>query len=555
MQDYRANITAAQRAYGTEARHVEFPFNSIAELLLTRGRDQADDVFLIFNDEDGLRSELTYAEFHERCACTAAYMRELGLNPGDRIATAAHNHSDTIVQYFAAWALGLCVVPLNMGEDDARLQYILENSGARVLFCRQDYLERVPHFRPAGSGLHVVPVYDQRREEDDFHFHVDRLEALEFMPTYDLDTEALIVYTSGTTGKPKGVVLVQRNLMSDAQAIAEWHGIDADTRMMCVLPVHHVNGTIVTHVTPMFAGGSVVLNRKFSSSRFFRTIRVEGVNIVSVVPTLLAFLLETDTEAAGIHEAGFRHIICGAGPLTCELARRFETRFNIRIIHGYGLSESTCYSSFMPLDLSDAEFNTWRDDYGFPSIGLALPNNEMAIHDAEGNSLPERERGEIVIRGSNIMKEYYNNPEANADTFKHQWFRSGDEGFFKLDDAGRAFYFITGRLKELIIRGGVNLAPLEIDEVLSAAPGVRAGICVGFDNDFYGEEVGALVIPENDNVNAESIIQYCAGRLPFSKQPKVVLFSDELPVTSTGKYQRTRVRHLFNEWKAQQFKA
>ncbi len=546
---------AAQRAYGSDARLVEFPFNSFAELLLTRGREQADDVFLIFNDDDGQRSELTYAEFQERCACTASYMRELGLSPGDRIATAAHNHSDTIVQYFAAWALGLCVVPLNMGEDDARLRFILENSGARVLFCRQDYLDRVARFRPAGSGLHVVPVYDQRREEDDFHFHVDRQDAMEFMPTYDLDAEALIVYTSGTTGKPKGVVLVQRNLMSDAQAIAEWHGIDADTRMMCVLPVHHVNGTIVTHVTPMFAGGSVVLNRKFSSSRFFRTIRVEGVNIVSVVPTLLAFLLETDTEADGVHEAGFRHIICGAGPLTCELARRFETRFNIRIIHGYGLSESTCYSSFMPLDLSDAEFNTWRDDYGFPSIGLALPNNEMAIHDPEGNALPEMERGEIVIRGSNIMKEYYNNPEANTDTFKHQWFRSGDEGFFKLDDAGRAFYFITGRLKELIIRGGVNLAPLEIDEVLSAAPGVRAGICVGFDNDFYGEEVGALVIPENANVKADDIIRFCAERLPFSKQPKVVLFSDELPVTSTGKYQRTRVRHLFSEWKAQQFKS
>ena len=165
--------------------------------------------------------------------------------------------------------------------------------------------------------------------------------------------ECLLVYTSGTTGNPKGVVLIQQNLFADGYSITEWHSITEETRMMCVLPVHHVNGTIVTHVTPFIAGASIVLVRKFSASSFFSTIVNEGVHIVSVVPTLLAILCEAKSSANGVMEGGFRHVICGAGPLTCDLVERFTTAYGIPIIHGYGLSETTCYSSFYsPITLS-----------------------------------------------------------------------------------------------------------------------------------------------------------------------------------------------------------
>jgi long-chain acyl-CoA synthetase len=193
-------------------------------------------------------------------------------------------------------------------------------------------------------------------------------------------------------------------------------------------------------------------------------------------------------------------------------------------------------------------------DYGFPSIGVAIAANDMAIHDEHGMALGAMERGEIVIRGANVMREYFQNPEANEKTFAYGWFRSGDEGFFDRDADGREYFFITGRLKELIIRGGVNLAPLEIDEVLARAPGVKAGICVGFENDFYGEEVGALVIPESPDTSKEDILEHCFAAMPFSKAPKVVIFTDALPVTSTGKYQRNSVKHLFAAWKTAQFR-
>jgi len=539
-------IHRAQTNRGIPPEQAPLRYHSIAQIATERLSTCPDHTFLIFYDEDGSRTEWSYRAFIERACRTASFLRALGITSGDRIATAAHNHAETIAEYFAAWILGACVVPLNMTEDDTRLKYILDFSGAKVLLCRPEYLQRAEHFA-AGCALELIPVdaaYDTQISNAEPH----ALDATHPM----LDSEALLVFTSGTTGNPKGVVLVQRNLIADAEGIADWHRITPADRMMCVLPIHHVNGTIVTHVTPFLAGSSVVLNRKFQTEHFFPRIEQEGVTIVSVVPTLLAFLLEADADACGVVEKGFRHIICGAGPLTCELAARFEERYRIPIIHGYGLSETTCYSCFLELELSPEEHRHWMLDFGFPSIGAPIPQNEMAIHDAQGNPLPEGERGEIVIRGWNVMKGYDANPSANEEAFAHGWFRSGDEGFFVRSPNGVPYFFITGRIKELIIRGGVNIAPLEIDEVLARAPGVKAGIAVGFEHDLYGEEVGALVIPA-EGASEEAILNYCRQHLPFHKCPKVVLFAESLPVTSTGKYQRNRVKHLFQAWRSVQF--
>jgi long-chain acyl-CoA synthetase len=179
----------------------------------------------------------------------------------------------------------------------------------------------------------------------------------------------------------------------------------------------------------------------------------------------------------------------------------------------------------------------------------------MAIHDEDGTELEPGERGEIVIRGVNVMLGYYNNQEANEKAFKNGWFRTGDEGFMEHDDKGRPYFFITGRLKELIIRGGVNLAPLEIDEVINLAPGVKAGIAVGFENDWYGEEVGAYIqLEEGAKVDEDELLAFFQKHLPFSKSPKVVVFGNDIPVTSTGKYQRMKVAHHFEEWKSKQFR-
>lgn len=545
----------ARSAHGTPAADVASPFSSWGALMQHNDETYIEKPWLIYLNEQGERFSWSYSVFIDVARRIATFLDNNGVRRGDRVAIASHNHPDTILIYFACWLKGACAVPLNMSEDDQRLAYILQNCGTRFVLARPEYISRIEE--PCSTASIDIVGLDSDTPESTFYAALRDCEPHAY-PDAEEDMrwdDCLMVYTSGTTGNPKGVVLIQQNLFSDCGDIAAWHGITHDQRMMCVLPVHHVNGTIVTHATPFLAGASVVLHRKFSPRTFFNSIRAEQVNVVSVVPTLLAFLLEANADASGCMEAGFRHIICGAGPLTCELAQRFEDAYGIPIVHGYGLSETTCYTCFLPADLSAEEHRHWMQDFGFPSIGVAIPCNEMSIHDANGNPVPDGERGEIVSRGSNVMRGYDANPKANEDAFSFGWFRSGDEGFRIPDASGQFYYFITGRLKELIIRGGVNLAPLEIDEVINRAPGVQTGICVGFENNMYGEEVGALVIASGEGASEEEILAFCKKHLPFSKTPKVVLFTDALPVTSTGKYQRNKIKHLFAPWKDAQFRA
>ena len=509
------------------------------------------DIFLIYRDKEGNKTQLNYREFYDSVLNTARFFQSEDLQVGDKIATISHNHWHTVVQYFAAWFCGLVVVPVNLSEDDQRIEYILKNAGVKMALVRDEYVSRVKEIVESSSELSGMKLVECGENTDSFSSKTGDLKE----PEFDSETDALIVFTSGTTGNPKGVVLSQRNLLEDARAISDWHNITSDTRMMCVLPIHHVNVTVVTLMTPFFVGASVVLNEKFQIDQFFPVIEEEDVKIVSVVPTLLQYLTSFYEDKETPELKNFSHIICGAGPLTVNVAKNFEAKFNKRIIHGYGLSETTCYSCYLPLDISTEEHNKWMQDFGYPSIGVAIPANEMAIHDEQGNDLEEGERGEIVIRGVNVMKGYFNNPEANEKAFTYGWFRSGDEGFYQNDGEGNAYYFITGRIKELIIRGGINFAPLEIDEVINKAPGVKAGIAVGFENDWYGEEVGAYIeLEEGADENEEAILTYCKKHLPHVKTPKVIVFGNEIPVTSTGKYQRRKVAHLFEEWKEVQFR-
>ncbi len=536
--------------------------NNILALLQTRLQEQPNEPYITFYDAAGNSQSLTYEAFIKKCFQTANYLKSQGLIEEDRIATVSHNHLETVIQYFGAWCAGITVVPINVGETPERIQYILENAGVKLAFVRDEYL---PLIQSLNYDMTILPTSEFQAtiaEHSDEFFQNSVTDTRKQISTTDprstfadLETEALIVYTSGTTGNPKGVVLTQYNLLCDAKYIAEWHGLKKGDAMMCVLPIHHVNGTVVTLVTPMYYGGRVVLNQKFQTEKFFERVANEKVKIVSVVPTLLAFLIEGDIDTSQYDLSTFSHFICGAGPLTVELAAKFEDRYKMKIIHGYGLSETTCYSCYLPIDLSEEEHKRMMRQYGFPSIGVPLACNEMAIWNERGEKVRAGWRGEIVIRGHNVMKGYYNNQEANLKAFEKGWFHSGDEGFFQQDEQGRKFFFITGRLKELIIRGGVNISPLEIDEVLNRIKGVRAAIAVGFENDWYGEEVGALVqlLPDAE-LTKEDILRQCAEKLPFSKQPKVVVFSDEIPVTSTGKYQRNKVKHLFEAWKSVQFK-
>lgn len=575
-QETLNNITKARTYRDIPPDRVMTPYPNVGDLLDRQAAAAAHKVYLVHYDQDGNREALTYAELNRLVNRAANFLsRKLGVKRGDRVATVGYNHSDLVIIYFACWKLGATIAPQNIAEDNERINFILRNSEAVTLLARRDYLERantIVHGEQPVENIRQIVQIDGEPVAGHLHFHdeiVGQPDAFTPPEHVGLEDEALLVYTSGTTGNPKGVVLTHYNMLVDAYGISQWHRIDGEQRMMCVLPIHHVNGIIVTLITPLFVGGSTVLNRGYSSSHFWQRIAREDVQVVSVVPTLLQFSLEYAQKAQAEGRsiwgeevrredlAGFRHFICGAGTLPVNLATAFEETFHFPIMHGYGLSETTCYSCFLPPDLDWETHRHWMQDYGYPSIGAPINTNEMAIFSADGSGqqLGPDERGEICIRGHNVMKYYYRRPEVNWETFKFGWFRSGDEGFYKVDEGGRPFFFITGRLKELINRGGVKFSPFDIEEVLLEMPQISTALAVAFDNDYYGEEVGAyVVLNQGETLSEEQVIAHCRARMTFEKSPKVVIFGTDIPVTSTGKYQRLKLRDLFDGWKHIQFR-
>lgn len=546
------------------------PFQNFVEMWESLASNHADRTWISYYAcaaDDETPTEYSFRDFSDLIDRVAGLLSSrYGIVPGGSVATLTINQPLTVAIYFAAWRLGARVVPVNPGETDDRVGYIVKNSDATLLVAHASCRESYSAVESAiGMGVRRAIVLDGAVRADaaaagweDFAAALAEFSGNAKLPTardVSPHAEALVVYTSGTTGNPKGVVLTQHQMLADAYAITKWHGIDSRTVMMNVLPIHHVNGTVVTLLTPAFAAAQVVINKRFRSGGFWRKLAKHDVAIVSVVPTLLQFLIDANEDLEQETIPSFRHFICGAGPLSVELARDFQDRFGLRIVHGYGLSETVCYSCFLPVDLDWEDHTHWMYDHGFPSIGCAIDVNEMSIHDENGQSVPEGQKGEIVIRGHNIMSGYFRNPEANATAFKFGWFRSGDEGFKLHGPGDRQYYFITGRIKELIIRGGVNISPFEIDEILCSMPQIRVGLAVGFDNRYYGEEVGAYVQVQKDaKVTEAEVIAYCKEHLPSSKCPKVVLFGDDIPVTSTGKYQRGKLKHLFEGYKDKQFK-
>ena len=526
---------------------------SIGELLARQATVSPDKTFLFYhNDDTGEQSEWTFNQLDRRVNQVANCLRDVyGVRRGDKVATLAYNHPDAVIVCFACWKLGAVATPQNAAEDDSRIAFILQNAGCKIMVTAPEYAARGIELQAQSANLENLIVMDA-----DYQRRLDTLDENFALPAASmLEDQALLVYTSGTTGAPKGVMLSQYNLLCDCKSLVDCQNLTSEARMMCVLPVHHVNGLCVTIITPLYVGASTVLNRGFKASVFWQRLAERRVTIVSVVPTIFQFLCEANQDLSNLDLSHFSHFVFGAGTMSIALVHRFTEQFKKKIVHGYGLSETTAFACVMPLELDTQENLHWLTHYGYPSFGTPPEVNEMDIHDPNGNPLGAGERGEIVLRGPNIMLGYFNRDDANEEAFAHGWFRSGDEGFFLPDKQGRQFYFITGRIKELINRGGVKYSPFEIEEVLQSIPGVKVGLAIAFDNEWYGEEVGAYVVKEaGASVSKSDVILACRKVMPFSKAPKVVVFGHDVPVTITGKYQRLKLKELFSEHRNTQFK-
>ncbi len=496
------------------------PWPSFAAFFANRGPQ--DRYLLELDRERGSRRAWDAPGWRRRVGATVAWLAQRGVGPGGCVASLAGNSADALVLAYAAWVAGACYVPLNPHDSAERQAFILRDAGADLLVATEAYADRA---RRIASGIHCVTTAA---------LPADGAPPPETGPS--LDAPALRVYTSGTTGEPKGVVLTAASLLTDCDALHSELGWGPTTRVLTVLPIHHVNALIISSLLPWYSGASTVLCDRFRSERFWSDAAAEGATTASLVPTLLEFVLGT----AGDAPAGVGEVLCGAGPLLVETALGFEERFGVAVRHLYGLSETTCVSSMVPR-LDAVERRRWHRDLGFPAIGPALPHVEMAVVDPAGTPMPSGVRGELVIRGAAVMHGYAGRADATADALRDGWFHSGDEGFWEPGADGRPWFFITGRMKELIIRGGVNISPFEIDEVLRSHPAVVHALAVPFDNRFYGDEIAAYVVAESP-VTEPELLAHCARYLDFARQPKLVVFGDDVPYTPTGKAKRLELK-------------
>lgn len=510
---------------------LRLPWGSFAEFFDAAGI--GDGPFLTELDHAaGRRTEWTGAAWRDRVLATADWLTAQGVGTGDAVATLAGNTADALAVAFGAWVCGACCVPLNPADGAERHAYIVEHAQAKLLIHGLEVDDVPPALQAARAVLWTTRELPRTRGPQRPRPTGERA---------GLEAPALRVYTSGTTGQPKGVVLTARNLLTDCDGLRQALDWPEDTRVLTVLPVHHVNGLVISSLLPWYAGYSTVLCDRFRSDRFWKDVAEEGATVCSTVPSLLEFLLDSPGDTPDC----FREVLSGAGPLLTDTAIEFEDRFGVPIRHLYGLSETTAVVTLTPR-LDEESRRSWHRAYGAPSIGVALPHVEVAIHDMDGRSLPAGERGEIVVRGAVVMEGYAEMPRETADAFRGGWFHSGDEGFWVEDEAGSPYFFITGRLKELIIRGGSNIAPLEVDAVLRGHPAVDFGLAVPFENRYYGEEIAAYVVT-NSPVTNEEILAHCARYLDFGRQPKVVIQGDEVPFTATGKAKRLQLKQQLAE--------
>jgi len=459
---------------------------------------------------------LTYAELDESSARLATLLRERGMQPGDRVGVMLPNVPEFPVAYYGVLRAGCAVVPMNVLLKRREIAFYLEDSGAKLLLAWHGFGEEAAA-GAAGAGAELIEV-----EPASFAALLAEHEpATEVADTAEDDT-AVILYTSGTTGKPKGAELTHANLHRNADVVRRTTcEIEAGDVVLGALPLFHSFGQTVGMNATLLAGGTLTLVPKFDPGEALETMRRDGVTHFYGVPTMFGALLHHPGRD-GFDPAALRRCITGGASMPVEVLRGFEQAFGCAVLEGYGLSETSPVASSNHADRERKP----------GSIGTPIEGVEMRVVDEDDNEVAQGEIGEIAIRGHNIMKGYWQRPEATAEAMRGGWFHSGDMA--RVDEEG--YFFIVDRKKDLIIRGGYNVYPREVEEVLYEHPKIREAAVVGVPHDEWGEEIGAaVVLHEGEELTPQEVSEYVKDRIAAYKYPRAVWFLDDLPKGPTGK--------------------
>jgi len=479
----------------------------------------ADSHTAVIVPELGVR--VTYDSLRQQVLAMADALASAGIRRGDRVAMALPNGLPAIVSFLAASIAGTAA-PLNPAYPYEEFLFFLKDTSARLLLCPPAEAEYA-RSAAADLGITVFPV--EMSAQGEVHLKDAPRGVPATPPT--ADDIALILHTSGSTGRPKRVPLRHSNLAVSAANIANTYTLSEDDVSLCIMPLFHIHGIMASAMSTLLSGGTVVLPIKFNPLAFWRMVRDHGVTWYSGVPTMHKLVLARTREKP-TDSRSLRFIRSCSAPFSAETIHKMEEIFGVPFVEAYGMTEAAHQMTSNPLPPRHRK-------PGSVGVGAGI---RITIMDAQGNHLGTDQRGEVVIQGANVFRGYENNPEANARSFVEGWFRTGDEGFLDAD----CYLHLTGRIKDIIIRGGENIAPHEIDEVLLKHPAVAAAVTFGFVHPILGEEVAAAVVLHEPESETEStLLKHCRDRLAEFKCPKKIYLVESIPTTATGKIRRRAV--------------
>lgn len=513
---------------------------NLATLLEDSARKYPARNAVILND-----TKLTYGQLNAMSNMIASGLVKAGIEPGDKVALGCPNLPFFPIVYYGILKAGATVVPLNVLLRPREIAYHLDDSDAKAYFCfegtadlpmgqmghagfqeaeRCETMVVMTADPAAASPIEGVPTMGQF-----MHGNAPTFDTINTSPS---DT-AVILYTSGTTGRPKGAELSHSNMVMNAFVAANLFGLEDGQTHLITLPLFHSFGQTCQMNAGLYTGSTLSLLPRFDPAAALGIMQRDNVNVFCGVPTMYWAMLNLPgaEDKFDLEKIAENLILCGSGgsAMPVEVMKDFEEKFKVPILEGYGLSETSPVATFSPLDGIRKP----------GSVGIPIWGVEIRIVNEMDEDVPQGELGEILIKGHNIMKGYYGRPEATAETMRGGWFHSGDIGRFDED----GYVYIVDRVKDMIIRGGYNVYPRELEEVLMEHPAVSLAAVIGVPDDQYGEEVKAYIIPRADaTATADEIKAWCKENMAPYKYPRMIVLRDELPMTATGKILKRELR-------------
>ncbi len=510
---------------------------TVRELIDQRARSYPDTNFLLSAASD-LRISFSALRHHSRQI--ENYLDHRGIERGQTVALMLDNGCWTATLMLGIMYSGRVVLPLNVVAGPDQIEYVIGHSDLKIIFCSARYQQLFGGiFEKISTSIDIVQCNEETCPADLVAESIAPDRKNSPMTPLQNDQTALMIYTSGTTGRPKGVLLSHKNVIAGGNNTVQAHQLNAQDRSLCVLPLYHINAEMVSIMAPLVSGGSVVISRRLSISEFWNWILGHQCTWYSAVPTIFAYLIEhrqSHPELApdkSLLRKQLRFARSASAALSPAVHETFELLFGIPIIETMGISECAAQILSNPMN---------RNECRIGSPGIAV-GNEIRIVDSNRHEVPAHTHGEIAVRGDNVMQGYYKDIEATRQAVDGDgWFYTGDLGF--RDDQG--FVFVTGRSKELIIKGGENIAPREIDDVLYKHPCVLEAAAFGVPDKHYGQEVVAVVsLKPNTTCNESTLLGHCEELLGKVKSPKHIHILNELPKGPSGKIQRLKLQQTW----------